>query len=402
VKSCSNKKIFPKRKMVFHAALAASLALPIAFGISTNASAQSEFKIGLLAPYSGPAGFYGPIYEKAGKIAVAKINAEGGILGKQVKLIIEDTKFSPPGAVEATQKLTRRDRVHALIGTVNGTATSAVIPVAERAKTPFITTVEGIVAKMGCFRHVYGVGPTPEQKLSAWAPWFIKKTGAKTFYFAGNDYFYPRALAGVIKKAVAASGGKVVGEEYSPIGTTAWSTMLTKAEAAKPDMFFNVAVGGSSITMTKQAQQFGLTKKTNWQVSPGNSSSYLPAINKFSQGAQGTEAYSEAIDNAANRKFIKLYRVKYKSPFPITEVGAAVDSAFHIIKAAAEKAKSFDGGKIADAIGGLSLDLPQGKVTMDAGSHQAILDMYLVEIKGTGLKIVKNFGQARASKQSCG
>lgn len=378
--------------------LAAVLAAPLVFGASTGASAQ-EFKIGVLAPYSGPAGYYGPIYENAAKLAVEKINSEGGILGMPIKLIIEDTKFAAPTAVEAARKLTTRERVSAIIGTVSGIATSAVIPVIERAKTPFITTVEGIVEQ--CSEYVFGLGPTPEQKLLKWVPWIIETQGAKTFYFVGNDYFYPRAMAEFATKLIVENGGTVIGAEYAPLGTSEWATILTRAEAARPDAFFNLAVGAGSSTMTKQAQQFGFTEKTQWTVMPGNSSAYMPFIHEFSQGGYGVEVYSEKLDNAANREFVRLHRAKYPSEFPITEVGAAVYTAFFVIKAAAEKAQSTDGAKINAAIGGLTLDAPQGTISIDPETHLTVYNVYLVQIEGKQLNIVQDFGRV-VSPRDCG
>ena len=377
--------------------LAATTVASLAFGCFASASAEDEFKIGLLAPFTGIASHYGPIYERSANVAVEKINAEGGILGRQIKLYIEDTKFSPAGAAEGAKKLVRRDRVVAVIGTVNSAATNAAIPVTERAKTPFVYTVEG--EDKGCYKHVFGLGPTPEQKLGHWIPWF-SGGGAKTFYFVGSDYVFPRSMAAFAKSVIAKQGGKVIGEEYSSLGTTDWSTILTRAEAAKPDVFFNMAVGGDSVSMSKQARQFGFSDKVKFAAIPGYNSAYMPGIHSIAQGEHGVEVYSEQLDNAANREFVKRHRAKYPSPWPITEVAASVYTAFHVVKAAAEKANGTDGPKIAAAIEGLTMDAPQGRITINAKTHLTDYHVYLLQIKGKTLNVVKDFGVTRAP-QTC-
>lgn len=367
-------------------------------GVGTpSALAQESFKIGLLAPYTGIASHYGPIYERSAKVAIAKINEEGGILGKPIKLFTEDTKFSPAGASEGAKKLVSRDGVAVVIGTVSSASTNAVIPVTERAGLPFIYTVEG--EDKGCYEHVFGLGPTPEQKLTHWIPW-LTRGGAKTFYFVGSDYVYPRSMVAYARTLLEKAGGKIIGEEYSSLGTTDWSTILTRAEAAKPDVFFNMAVGSDSVSMNKQARQFGFAKKVRFASIPGYNSAYIPAIHEIAQGEHGVEVYSEELDNTANQAFVKRHREMFPSPWPITEVAASVYTAFHVVKAAAEKAGSLDGPKIAAAIEGLSLEAPQGQIRIDPKSHLTDYHVYLLRIEGKSLKIVQDFGVTKAP-QTC-
>ena len=105
------------------------------------ASAQEEIRIGLVEPITGSVAYNGNSVVEGAKLAISEVNAAGGILGKQVRLVIEDGQCQPANSVNAVEKLVQKDKVALLVGAFCSSATAAIMPVALKYKIPLITAV---------------------------------------------------------------------------------------------------------------------------------------------------------------------------------------------------------------------------------------------------------------------
>src|SRR6267142_4482338 len=110
----------------------------IAFDLVTGAAAQSTIQIGMVQPLTGAFAAAGTDVVNGAKIAVEEINAKGGVLGKKLELVIEDTKSNPTEAAAVTEKLVVRDKVPVLMGASASTATLAVMPKLMEYKVPML------------------------------------------------------------------------------------------------------------------------------------------------------------------------------------------------------------------------------------------------------------------------
>lgn len=364
-----------------------------------QAWAGEPVKLGLLAPMSGVSSHYGPILKNSADLAVEEINAAGGILGRPVRLYVEDDKFSTAPAAEAAKNLLGKEEVAALIGTISSASTQAVIPVATRAKRPFLYVIQG--EYKGCNPYIFALGPTPYQQVKFWGPWMVKNLG-KSIYMIGSDYVFPRELNAEIKKVIEPLGGKAAGEEYIALGTKDFSTILTRVEAAKPEVLLSSMVGSDAIAFLKQAHEFGLHKKMKVTALPSLNSAYYPAVKEIADGKTTVGIYSDDLDNPLNKRFVQKYKEKFKPAGPVVEVASVTYTAVYMVKAAAEKAKSLEGDKLAQALKGLTVDSPAGKMTIDPKTHLATQYVYLFHIEPGGrYRIVENFGQVEDPNIKC-
>ncbi len=370
-----------------------------AAGLPGRALAGEPVKLGLLTPMSGVSAHYGPVLKNAAELAIEEINAAGGILGRPVRLFVEDDKFSTAPAAEAAKSLLEREQVVALIGTISSATTNAVIPVATRAKRPFLYVIQG--EYKGCNPYIFALGPTPYQQMKSYVPWMAKNQG-KVFYMIGSDYVFPREMNGQVRRFLEPLGGKVVGEEYVPLGTKDYSTILTRMEAARPEVIWSTLVGSDAFAFLKQAHEFGLQKKIHISAYPGyNSSSYL-AVKEIAEGKYTVGVYSGELDNPMNRRFVEKYRERYKPAGPMYEVANTTYTGVHLIRAAAEKARSLDGDALVKALEGLTLDSPAGRITLDPKTHLATQYVYLFRVEAGGrYHVVENFGPVEDPQIKC-
>lgn len=402
------------RRTRFRAALGATVLLALgtlAAGCGGSASdgdgggTDAEgvpLKIGVLAPVTGFMAGHGIGIRDGAKLAAQEINAAGGILGRKVELVIEDGKSDPAVNTEKAKQLIGRDDVDVLIGTGSSAETLAAITVATQNKVPFIYALDG--ENKTCAPgdpesvnpYVFASGPTPEMLLDSFLPAMMEKFG-KRVYFVGSDYVFPRSLNAVATEITRGNGGTVLADNYLPTETTDYSPEIRKVLAAKPDILFLTLPGSAGITFVKQARQFGVFDKMTVTGSATFDTEAYGAIGELSTGVLVVNRYSELLDNEANAKFVKAFRQAYSSfEQPIGPTAAAgAYGTLYVLKAAIEKAGGTDPDAIVKALEGLELDLPQGRVTVDAENHVFDQPLYVMEIRDGNYQVVQELGMQK-------
>ncbi len=193
--------------------LAASTIL--AAGFASVAMAEGNaIRIGVVTPISGTYAGIGQQVTWGLDMATAEINANGGIMGRQIELVYEDSEANPAVAVQKAEKLYTSENVDFLTGTVNSGATLAVGQVAERAGKLLATTVSFSDAITGnkCSPNVFRVNARAGQQSAALAAWVKQeKPGAKIFYL-GPDYEMGRSTVAAFKENAELVGAESVGE----------------------------------------------------------------------------------------------------------------------------------------------------------------------------------------------
>ena len=188
-------------------------------------------------------------------LAAEEINADGGILGKQIEFIEEDGQSEPTVFAEKINKLLTEDKVAAVFGGWTSASRKAMLPVVEGANGLLFYPVqyEGLEAS----KNIYYTGATTNQQIIP-AMDFLKSKGVKTLFLAGSDYVFPRTANKIIKQYAAELGIEIVGEEYVPLDSDDWTTQVAKIAAAKPDFVFNTINGSSNVGFIKAYDEAGL------------------------------------------------------------------------------------------------------------------------------------------------
>jgi len=252
------------RRTVLKTALALGAA-QIASPFIISARGEESLKIGFCTPLTGTYAALGKNEQIGAEYAVAQLNAKGGILGRQVELLVEDSTSGDVGvAVQKTSKLIERDHATFILGNVNSAIALAMGQKTNELKTLQIVTGGHTDAVTGtdCHWNVFRVCNTTQTEANSVASVLVSKYGKKWYYIT-PDYSFGHTLQAGLEKAAAKLGGTKLGADLTPLGTTDFSAYLIKAQSTNPDVIMFLLAGDDMVNALKQAVQFGLDKKTH-------------------------------------------------------------------------------------------------------------------------------------------
>ena len=308
---------------------------------------------------------------EAERLAVSQINASGGILGRQIKIIQEDGASDWPTFAEKAKKLLEENHVAAIFGCWTSASRKAVLPVLERDNglLYYPTFYEGLEQS----KNVVYTGQEATQQVFAGLDWVAKTKNAKTFYLIGSDYIWPRTTMKLARKYIeTVLHGKVVGEEYAALGSTDFGSTINKIRLKKPDVIYAAVVGGSNVSWFKQLKAAGINGKNQTLLTLSVTEDEANGIGGENLvGFYSAMKYFQSLDTPRNKVFVKQFKAMWGAGAPIGDVTQAAYEGPWLWKAAVEKAGSFDTDKVvkAEESGKISLDAPEGMVYLESNHH---------------------------------
>lgn len=307
---------------------------------------------------------------QAEQLAIEQINAMGGVLGRKIKIIVEDGASDWPTFAEKAKKLLVNDKVAAVFGCWTSASRKAVLPVFEKENGMlyYPTFYEGLEQS----KNVIYTGQEATQQIIAGLDWIAKEKKAKTFYLIGSDYIWPRTSNKIARKHIEnVLKGTVVGEEYYALGSTSFGSLINKIKLKKPDVIYAIIVGGSNVAFYKQLKAAGITssKQTLLTISTTEDEA-LGIGGENLVGFYSAMKYFQSLTNENNAKFVSAFKAKYGKNAVIGDVTQAAYLGPWLWKAAVEKAGSFDVNKVAAASPGIELaTAPEGYVKVHDNHH---------------------------------
>ena len=363
-------------------------ALAIAPLLAWQVHAAEPLRIGVAVGLSGANSVVAPAVVQASQLAVEEINAAGGILGRKVELEIADDASGAVGAQKAFDTLVFQKKVSAVIAMETSAARNAALPVINRGKLPYIYT--SFYEGRSCNPWMYVNGWVPEQQVAPMVDFLAKTRNAKNFFLVGNDYAFGRGMLAFTRKYIEQQGGKVVGEEYLPIDGSDWTSVLSKLRSAKADALISATAGGApNVSLAKQLKAAGLSLPYgNLAVDEGTART----MGTDAQGMLLSASYLTGIDTPENKRFMQAMQKKFgaemKTP---NELSEPQYEAFHLYKAAVEKAGSTDAALVIRALAEVSFNGPRGVIQMNRSRHTP-LAMRLGQVQADGtVKVLETF-----------
>ncbi|HIV71224.1 MAG TPA: urea ABC transporter substrate-binding protein [Candidatus Aquabacterium excrementipullorum] len=308
---------------------------------------------------------------QAEQLAIDQINAMGGILGRKIKVIKEDGASDWPTFAEKSKKLLVNDRVAAVFGCWTSASRKAVLPIFEKENglLYYPTFYEGLEQS----KNVIYTGQEATQQIIYSLDWGSKEKKAKTFFLVGSDYIWPRTSMKIARKHIESVGklGKVVGEEYYPLGHTNFNSLINKIKVAKPDCIFAAVVGGSNVAFYKQLKAAGITGAKQFLLTLSVTEDEMLGVGGENfAGFYSSMKYFQTLTNDNNKKFVEAFKKAYGPKAVIGDVTQAGYLGPWLWKAAVEKAGSFDVDKVVAASPGIELKTaPEGYVKVHANHH---------------------------------
>ena len=240
---------------------AAIAALQFSAPFIIKARGETPIRIGMVDPLTGVYAAIAQSEVVGAKYALEEINKKGGILGRPVELLVEDSANDVGTGVQKTRKLIERDQVSFIIGDVNSVIAIAMAQVTSEKKVLHIVSGGHTdpITGSSCSWNVFRVCNSTTMDASAIATTLIEKFGKK-WYFLTPDYAYGHSVQAGFEKILKAAGGASAGS-LVPLGTPDYSSYLIQAKAYNPQVLINVMGGGDQVASLKQFVQFGMDKQ---------------------------------------------------------------------------------------------------------------------------------------------
>jgi branched-chain amino acid transport system substrate-binding protein len=351
--------------------------------------AEETVKIGLDNPLTGTYAALGKNELIGAQLALAQINAKGGILGRKVDLLVEDSTSGDAGtAVEKARKLIDRDQVNFLVGNINSALAQAIANVSYE-KNIFHVVPGGhtdSVTGANCHWNVFRICNTTQMEANAVTSSLIKNAG-KRWYYLTPDYAFGHTLQAGLEKAAAKLGGVKLGEDLTPLGTTDFSSYLIKAQAANPDVIIFLQAGDDAVNALKQAVQFGLDKRFHLAGAQQELEVLLGLPPEARIGTWVFEWYWKQPNVPHVADFVADVRKASNGHVPTARTWFGY-AALHTCALAAAQVKSLDAVRMAKAMQGFKLPpevalMPDGAF-FRAGQGQLIPDLFVGAAQGKG------------------
>ena len=323
----------------------AALTGAAALGFPAIVRAQSDkIKIGHLTPLTGFLGALGEYAVKGIRMAIDEINAKGGVMGRQLDVMSEDS-VNPATAATKAQRMLDQDKVEFLMGEINSASAKTIMQVAARNKRFYlqIGARSDVLRGADCNRYTFHVDIPVTVMVNAEGHALLRDglIKGKRIFCLTSDYLFGHDLAKAAKAFIAANGGTVIGDELTPTDTTDFSPLLLKIRQAKPDMVAT-NLGGNQVTnFVKQYAEFGLpypvagfnlNTADAWAAGEGNLSGIWPTV------------WHHEIDTPGSKAFVEAFRKKHGQP---PENHAWIEYvSMHIMARAMSETKSTDTEKL--------------------------------------------------------
>jgi len=351
------------------------------------ARGETPVKIGWVDPFTGTYAALGTSQLNGARMAAAELNTKGGIAGRQVQIIAEDSAANVGQAVEKLNKLVDQDKVDFTAGGVSSAEAQADSHAANLKKILYIAVgghVDTITGK-DCYWNSFKLCSDTWMLAKALCNTLLSKYG-KRWYFCTPDYAWGHFLYAGFTQILKASQGTDLGNALMPLGTTDFTSALIQVQQAKPDVFIVLQSGDDFVNLMKQATQFGMTKTMAFgyglvELEP---LAALPQEARLGWGVM--EWWWDQPNQPHVKEFVAGYRKLYKAtPSARSWLGYV---ALHSIGLAANKAKSTDSMKVAKAMEDLHLPLEvalePGNPYYRAGDHQCLITEFVGKVDQQG------------------
>ncbi|MDQ0372143.1 urea ABC transporter substrate-binding protein [Cellulomonas humilata] len=340
-------------------------------------------KIGFLNSLSGTMAISEQTVRDSLDLAAEEINADGGVLGKQLEIVAEDGASEPTVFAEKAEKLISSDCVAAVFGGWTSSSRKAMLPVFEAKDSLLFYPVqyEGLEASP----NIFYTGATTNQQILPGMD-YLKEQGKSKIFLVGSDYVFPRTANKEIVAWAGANDVEIVGEEYAPLGHTDFATIVNKLKGSGADAVFNTLNGDSNVAFFKEYKNVGLAADTLPVVSVSIAEEEVGGIGIDNIVGQLTAwNYYQTVDSPANATFVEAFKAKFGDDRVTSDPMEAAYTSLYLWKLMVEKAESFDVAAVQEAAGGTTFEAPEGTVTVNGDNHHIAKTALIGKIGPDGL-----------------
>jgi ABC-type branched-subunit amino acid transport system substrate-binding protein len=356
---------------------------------------HSAIKIGVVTDQTGPLSFLGIANANVARLVVDDINAAGGLLGRPVELIIEDSATDDTVAAAKAAKLVQQDAVDVILGGIYSSTRQAIKgPAVVQGRTLYIypEQYEGEESDP----LIFCTGPVPTQQVDSLIPWLMKHTDARRFYLPSADYIWPHVMNKRVRAAVTAHGGSIVGEEYFAVDHGDYSETVRKIMASNTQVVFNTTVPPGVAPFLQQLHEAGFMQRGGRVVCSyfeENFASLLPA--EHVEGIYSCLDYYQTVTDPFSQTLLQRYDTRFPGSAKFT-AGSASTGMYRGLKlweGAVREAGTLDQAAVLHALDHARIsEGPGGPAEMVPGQHHLRMNMYIAQVQSGRMQVVENLG----------
>lgn len=370
----SGTKLSRRKILQLAGATAATLIAPLPL---RYARAAEPIKIGIPCALSGPFAHLGEQTKRAAEIYVKEMNAKGGVDGRPLEIIVEDTQGNPAVCVRKVQEFVERRHINIFTGLSISPESLAVSPRLEEWNALYISsgagdgrlTAEALVPN---FFRSNASSPMGARIVSR----YIEDSEIKKVFAIGQDYAWGHNSVGVLEAELKRGSKEFVGKVFTPTATKDFSSYIAKIRASGADAVYIVLTGDDNNAFMTQAASYHLFEKMS-PLMEFIEHTMVRSIGDAAIGLIGSSRWPFTLNNPLSEHFSKAFYETYGVP-PDLHAGELYQTMDFIV-AAIKKTQGTDTAKLRTALEGMEIESLKGKVVMRKCDHQAVSDGYLIK-----------------------
>lgn len=382
-----------RRKFIQYGSLAVGAGIVAA--CSGNNSAQNEpnasiagvpaedlIKVGVMYSTTGTIAIVEKSLQDATFLAIEQINegkgpweGKDGIMGKKIEMVVVNPDSNWDLYNQMSKRLIDEDQVKCVLGCYTSASRKSVLPVFEEKDSILYYPVyyEG----NECSSNVFYTGAAPNQQITDSIPYAYENFGPRGF-FIGSDYIYPKESNRIAKAELESLGGEIVGDEYAPLGTTEFITIINKIKQAKPDFVLSNLVGDSIPAFYRQYKDAGITADQIPIMAYPTTEEEIQAMGpEYAEGHYTSFNYFQTVDTPENKAFVEQFKEKFGDNRVTNGVMEAAYLQTFIMAQAMEQileaGEEINTKTLREATRGQVFNAPQGTVKIDPDNYHTYL-----------------------------
>ncbi|WP_146341280.1 urea ABC transporter substrate-binding protein [Nesterenkonia sp. NBAIMH1] len=341
-------------------------------------------KIGFINSLSGTMAISETTVNDVLHLAADQINEDGGVLGYELEIVEEDGQSDPATFSERSDALLNQECVAAVFGGWTSASRQAMLPVFEgnNGLLFYPTQYEGLEAS----ENIFYSGATTNQQIIPALEYLLEEEEIESMYLVGSDYVFPRTANMIIQQWADENDVEILGEDYTPLGSTDFTTIANQVASSDADAVFNTLNGDSNVAFFNQYNDLGLSAEEMPVMSVSIAEEEVDGIGASNLEGQLTSwNYYQTLDNPENEEFVSAFQDAYGDDRVTSDVMQSSYNSLFLWAAMAEEAGSFDVDEIRDVADGTSFDAPEGTVTIDGETQHVTKTPRIGVINSEGL-----------------
>ncbi|WP_306605566.1 urea ABC transporter substrate-binding protein [Azonexus sp.] len=346
-----------------------------------RAEAPTPIRIGVVHALSGVMADSERGLVDATRLAVEELNANGGVLGRPVEMLIADSRSDWGHAAAEAERLIRDEKVSALFACWTSSCRQAVRPVVEKYRHLMFYPLQ--YEGMEQSPNIIYMGAAPNQQIIPGARWAMDRFGPKT-YLLGSDYLFPRAANLLIRELIQTGKGHLLAERYQAMTASDFSAIAEEIRQLKPDVVLNTLNGASNRYFFAALAAAGLGNTPVVSFSIAEPELQALGLQNFHPEHFAVWGYFQSLPGAANQKFVAQFRQRFGTERVTSDPILSSHDAVLLWATAVREAGTADPAQVNRSIGRVSIPSPAGIVATEATTRHLWRRVYVGKAQVNG------------------